>query len=88
MYNILPYSHNKAKNLGVMIIPSTKQYKKIDVIKNNKVIASIGDVRYDDFPTYLQKEGVVKANERRRLYHIRHKDDKGIAGYYAKNILW
>jgi len=88
MYNILPYSYNKAKNLGVTIIPSTKQYKKIDVIKNDKIIASIGDIRYDDYPTYLRKEGVTKANERRRLYHIRHKDNKGLAGYYAKNILW
>ena len=91
MYKILDYSFNKAKELGVDIKPSTKKNKKIDVYKNGKYICSIGDSRYYDYPTYMVTKGNIFANERRRLYRIRHDKEKnkiGTAGYYALNILW
>ena len=44
MYNITDYSKRQAKKLNVEIKPSSKKNKKIDIIKNNKVIASIGDI--------------------------------------------
>ena len=42
MYKITEYSKEQAEKLGVQIKPSVKKNKKIDVIKNGKVIASIG----------------------------------------------
>jgi hypothetical protein len=89
MYEIKKYSYDQAKRLGVIIKPSAKANYKIDVYdKNKEYLTSIGDKRYKDFPTYTQEKGIEFANERRRLYRIRHKNDSGIRGYYAKLILW
>lgn len=91
MYEIKEYSKIKAKQLGVQIKPSTRKDKKIDVFKNNQKVASIGARGYKDFPTYKKEKGLAFAEERRRLYKIRHDDDrhkKGTAGFYADKILW
>ena len=88
MYQITEYSYRKAKDLGVTIYPSKRKYKKIDVYKDGKYITSIGDIRYMDFPSILAKDGQEIANKHRRLYHARHKNDKGIAGKLALAILW
>ena len=90
MYQILPYSYQQAKRLNVFIKPSENPKKKIDVYKNDKKVASIGDSLYQDYPNYLEKDKAL-ANERRRLYHVRHKGDSdqvGTAGFYASKILW
>jgi hypothetical protein len=87
-YQIQPYTIKKAKELGVSIKQSTKSGKKLDVFKNDKLIASIGAKGMNDYPTYLKKDGKTVAEERRKLYLIRHKNDKGVAGFYAKNLLW
>jgi hypothetical protein len=89
-YKITKYSFDKAKELGVTIKPSTNKLKKIDVFKDNKKIATIGDInyRYNDYPNYIIKKGLEYANERRKLYKIRHKKDKNLNGYYANKILW
>ncbi len=88
-YKITKYSYNKAKELGVIIKPSSNKLKKIDVYKDNKKIATIGDIRYFDYPNYILKKGIEYANERRRLYKLRHKKDKNFKnGYYADKILW
>jgi hypothetical protein len=89
MYSITDYSYEQAKKLGVEIKPSTNKNKKIDIIKDNKII-SIGDKRYKDYPNYLKIDKNL-ANKRRKLYKIRHEKDrhkKGTAGYYADKILW
>ena len=88
MYQISEYSLKKAKDLGVDILPSKRKYKKIDVYKNGKYIASIGDNRYMDYATFLAKEGKEIADKHRRLYRNRHKNDDGIAGRLALAILW
>ena len=88
MYEILPYSYKKAKTLDVKIYQSSNPNKKIDVYKNGIKIASIGAKGYLDYPTYLKNNGAIQAKDRQKLYHIRHKNDKGLNGYYAKNILW
>ena len=91
MYQIKEYSYNKAKLLNVTIKPSTRKGKKIDVYKNNNYIASIGALGMNDYPTYIQMNGIEYANERRKLYKQRHKNDlnkPNSAGYYAYNILW
>ena len=91
MYTIKNYSYERAKKLGVEIKPSTRRNKKIDVFKNGKRIASIGALGYDDYPTFMEKEGKTSANLHRKRYKIRHTKDrkvKGSAGYYADQVLW
>ena len=90
-YQIKRYSYDQAAKLGVKIAPSKNKSKKIDVFKNDKKIASIGDISYNDFPTWIEKEGQTFANERRKLYKQRHQKDrmkKGSPGYYADKLLW
>ena len=95
-YKILPYSFRKAKELGVVIKPSSNILKKIDVYKNGKKVASVGARGMNDYPTYLAKEkkGYFDkgyADKRRNLYKERHEKDRhvfGSAGYYADKLLW
>lgn len=95
MYNIKQYSYDKAKHLGVIIKPSTNKNKKIDVFNSNgKKISSIGAINYKDYPTYIQEKGIDYANERKRLYHLRHKIENDIKdgrltnSFWAKYLLW
>ena len=80
-----------AKALGVEVKPSSRKNKKFDVYdKDGKYITSIGDSRYKDYHLYKQKNK-EKAEERRRLYKIRHdkhRHEKNTASYYADKILW
>ena len=90
-YNITQYSFNQAKKIGVKIYPSKDPNKKIDVYKNNKFVCSIGFNGMNDFPTYLQKKGKAYADQRRKLYKLRHEKDRHVLnspGYYADKILW
>jgi hypothetical protein len=44
-----------------------------------------------DFPSYIEKEGEVYAQERRRLYklrHIKNRTIKGSNGWWSDNLLW
>jgi len=92
MYRISRYSYIVAKKLGVQIIPSHNSKKKIDVLDyHGNYICSIGSYGMNDYEIYLKKYGIDYANERRRLYNIRHKKDikrLGSAGYYASKLLW
>ena len=45
----------------------------------------------NDFPTYIQKQGLTFAKTRRRLYKIRHNKDrhtKWTNGWLADKLLW
>ena len=92
MYNISQYSYKQAKKLNVIIKPSRLKNKKIDVYsKDGCKLASIGDKRYYDYSTYLLIYGKQYADQRRRLYKLRHIKDrnkKGSPGFYADQILW
>jgi len=91
MYKITDYSKKQANKLNVHIKPSNKKNKKIDVIKNGKIIASIGNINYKDYPNYIKSDGIKYAEKRRELYKKRHKNDiniKNSAGFYADKILW
>jgi hypothetical protein len=92
MYKILPYSFEKAKKLNVIILPSDNPKHKIEVYNSDGVFMFyIGDPNYFDYPYYLKDKGKEYADERRRLYRIRHKKDRNIPntpGYYADKILW
>ena len=92
-YIISDYSYRKAKELGVELRQAINKQKKIGVYKDGKHIVDIGAKNYKDYPTYMAEEArgeVPKgyANERRRLYKLRHKYDRGEAGFYANKILW
>jgi hypothetical protein len=92
MYRIKPYSIRQATKLGVTIKPSRVKGKKIDVFdkKGNK-LASIGALGYGDYPTFWEQKGKAFADEKRRLYKMRHEKDRkvrGTPGYYADQILW
>ena len=63
----------------------------LEVYKDNVYIASIGDSRYQDYPHYLEIYGEIYANQRKKLYHNRHKRNFNVK--YSKqwlslNLLW
>ena len=95
-YKITSYTKSKARKIGVEVKPSKIKGKKIDVFKKGVKVASVGAVGYNDYPTYmeLERKGKVEkgtADKRRKLYKIRHKNDRSIKnsnGYYADKLLW
>ena len=95
-YEIKQYSIDQAKKYGYTVQVSSNKKKKLDVYKNGIKIASIGDSRFKDYPTFLEErgstsEGLTFANVRRALYHNRHKKDieiKGSNGWLASILLW
>jgi hypothetical protein len=92
MYSITPYSYRQAKKLGITIYPSENPKYKIDIYDGKGLFMfSIGARGMMDYPTYKLKYGKEYAQERRRLYRIRHHkelDNKGTRGWYASKILW
>jgi hypothetical protein len=90
-YKILPHTLKQAKLIGVEVKPSAKKDKKIDVYKNDKLIASVGAKGYKDYAYYLQEDGKKVADERRRLYKLRHEKDRKVVGsnsWFADQLLW
>ena len=90
-YNITQYTLDRAKQLGVVVKPSTSKNKKIDVFKNGSKVASVGALGYGDYPTYLQLYGKEYADKRRKYYKIRHEKDRHIIdsnGWYSDQLLW
>jgi hypothetical protein len=95
VYKILPYSIKKANQYNLELRPSQKKRYKIDVYYLNNYLDSIGQANAGDYPTYMEYEKnklVPKgyADERRRLYYIRHeKDYKEFSrDWLSKLILW
>jgi uncharacterized protein YxeA len=70
MYQITDYTKQRAKKIGVDIKPSTRKHKKIDVYHQGEYIASIGDVRYSDFPTYLKERMMQKKKQQQQLLRL------------------
>ena len=91
-YNITNYSYDKAKQLNLIIKQSKNKGKKIDVYDiHNNFLHSIGDIRYNDYPNYCIIYNKKYADERKRLYHIRHKKGINIVNskqYLSANLLW
>jgi hypothetical protein len=92
MYKITNYTLNKAKDNNVIVMPSMLKAKKLDVYDlDGHRITSIGDIRSMDYPTYVIKQGKIYADERRRIYRLRHANDinnYNTAGYWAGLLLW
>ena len=91
-YIITQYSYDKAKQLNLIIKQSKNKGKKIDVYTiNNDFLHSIGDIRYNDYPSYLLIYNKQYADERKRLYNIRHQKNINIVNskqYLSANLLW
>ena len=87
MYHITDYTKQKAKEIAVEVKPSTNPKKKIDVYKDGVFIHSIGARGMGDYPTYMKEKGQEYADERRRLYYIRHPKES-LGELLAKWLLW
>ena len=87
MYEITEHSYKKAHQLGLEIFSSENPKKKIDVYKDGIFLESIGDPKYSDYCTYLAQRCKVFADNRRRLYKIRHPNEN-LKGLLASAILW
>jgi hypothetical protein len=89
---ITPYTMKQAKKYGVMIKVSKNPLKKLDVFKNGVKIASIGQRGAKDYGIYLIEKGEKYANERRRLYRIRHQGEGSMSrdtpAFWAWHLLW
>ena len=101
MYEIKEYTHKRLKKLNdllqtnkITIKPSKTKNKKIDIFINNKKTNTIGDSRYNDYPTYIINNGLEYANKRRKLYYIRHNKEDSIDNnkitnsWFSKYLLW
>jgi hypothetical protein len=92
MYTILPRVHKNAKELGVSVHPSDNPKYKIEVYDNDGIFMFyLGAAGYKDYPTYLHEDGKPYADERRKLYKIRHaKEIKNVQsrGWFAWKLLW
>jgi len=90
-YTITQYTREQAKRIGVTVKHSKNSDKKIDVFKDGKKIASVGAVGYNDYPTYMKKNGKEYADGRRKLYKMRHEKDRHerwTNGWLADQLLW
>tara|TARA_R110000868_G_scaffold67109_1_gene199547 strand:+ start:28 stop:312 length:285 start_codon:yes stop_codon:yes gene_type:complete len=91
-YKIKPYTYKRAKEIGVQVFPSDNLKYKLEVYdKDGVFIAYVGANGYSDFPTYTKTKGKEYADERRRLYKIRHQKNRlkvGSKSYLADNLLW
>ena len=91
MYHITEYTYKQAKKIGVTVKPSTVKDKKIDVFRNGEKIASVGGAGYLDYPNYIKEKGIEYANNRRKLYKLRHEKDrhkKWSRSWLADQLLW
>ena len=90
-YVITKYTYDKAKELKLTVKVSKFPLKKIDVYKDNIYLASIGDIRYNDFPHYCIIYNKKYADNRKLLYKIRHKKNADVMyskQWLALNLLW
>jgi hypothetical protein len=92
MYRIRPHTISRARELGVVVVPSFREGKKIDVLtRDGHYITSVGALGYDDFPSYIEEHGIEYAMQRRHLYMLRHNRDMkkvGSKGWWAFQLLW
>ena len=90
-YTITDYTLQRAKQMKVTVRLSQKKNKKIDVFKKGVKIATVGDSRYKDFPTYVIENGIEFANNRKMAYYMRNKkniEKINSNGFYAAKLLW
>ena len=89
-YTITEHTRRQARKLGVTVKRSLRKGKKIAVFRGDKKLTDVGALGYGDYGTNLKK-GKQYADERRRLYKIRHNKDRhkvGTPSYWADKLLW
>lgn len=88
-YQIQPYTLQKADRYHLVVKPSQRRGFKIDVYNPTGLyLFSGGALGYPDYPTYIMSHGLTYANERQRLYHLRHKYQNGTRGWLIGQLLW
>jgi hypothetical protein len=91
-YKITQYTKSRAKEIGAIVKPSKNPKKKIDVFdKDGNFLTAVGAVGYKDYPTYMKEKGKEYADERRRLFKIRHQKNRtkeGSDAWFADQLLW
>jgi len=95
-YKITNYTRKRAAAIGVEVKVSKTGNYKLDVYKKGRLIARVGDRRYNDYPTYVELEKRGKyplgyADKRRRLYKARHQKTrikKWSRSWISDNLLW
>jgi hypothetical protein len=101
MYKITEHTKNRLKELNkklntnkITIDLSSNKNKKIDVFIDNDKVASVGNLGYSDFGTYMETHGEDFAEIRKKLYYQRHKNENDIKdgevtnSWFAKYFLW
>jgi len=92
VYKILPYTKARAKRINVIVRPSKRKGKKLDVYdRKGNYLTSVGARGYLDYPTYRKLYGREIAEKRKKLYKMRHERDRKIRntpGYFADQLLW
>jgi hypothetical protein len=93
MYKILPYTYQKARDLGLTIFPSDNPKYKLEIYDGDTgaFLYYGGSPKYSDYPHYIKSHGKAYADERRRLYRIRHSKEianKGSRGWTISELLW
>lgn len=88
-YTIQPYTKQKAKELGVEVVPSQHPKKKIDVYQEGVYLFSLGAKGMKDYPTYKRWDGAKVADERRRLYRARTAHAQPYTkAWFSRELLW
>ena len=90
MYHITDYTYERAKEINVIVQPSKRKHKKIDVYNmQGQYITSIGYLSMSDYPTYIKSHGLDYANERRKRFYQRFNDIQiNTPMWYAAFLLW
>jgi len=92
-YQITPRQESNATRENVIIFPAHKDSKKKIEIYDSRGIYmfSIGQKGYKDYSMYLKEKGKEYADNRKRLYLIRHektRHKKFSPSWYSWKILW
>jgi len=86
MYPIPKEMQKLASSYDLVIEPSHKKNKKLDVYKlDGSFLVSVGDSRYPDWWIYKKLEGRDFADRRRKLYYQRH--SKGIQSQHLAEVI-
>ena len=92
-YIIRDWTKKQAKKHKLIVYPAENGKHKLEVYDDKGLfLGNVGAIGYNDYAQYLdiEKAGLVPkgyANERRRLYHLRHRKEKGFDEPYTRSWL-
>lgn len=96
MYRITERTRQIANELGLTVKPSKRKTTKMDVYRNDFLVASVGKVDELDYATALEMEAEGKlrqgtAQKWREFYIVKNMCQEvlyGTPSYYEFNLLW